>query len=78
MGHLVTDSRFLVANPYSSWARSIYPKGLLPFFEEKPWTVLRPRPEHGSGCPRRLCGQVPAASGPSLTTPHSKGALKQL
>ena len=37
MGHLVTDSRFSVANPYSSWVRSTGPKGSLPFFEEKPW-----------------------------------------
>ena len=36
MGQLVTDSRLLVANPYSSRVRSTDPKGPLPFFEEKP------------------------------------------
>ena len=37
MGQLVTDSRFLAANPYSSWVRLTGPEGSLPFFEEKPW-----------------------------------------
>ena len=36
MGQLVTDSRFSVANPYSSQVRSTGPKGSLPFFEKKP------------------------------------------
>jgi hypothetical protein len=36
MGLLVTDSRFLMASPYSSQARSTSPKGSSPFFEEKP------------------------------------------
>ena len=39
MGQLVTDSKFLMASPYSSLVRSTGPKGSLPFFEEKPWTV---------------------------------------
>ena len=64
MGQLVTDSRFLVANPYSSSVRSTGPKGSLPFFEEKQWTGNRPRLEHELGCPRRSCARVLAASGP--------------
>jgi hypothetical protein len=39
MGQLVTDFRFLMASPYSSQVRLTGPEGLLPFFEEKPWTV---------------------------------------
>jgi hypothetical protein len=39
MGQLVTNSRFLMANPHSSRVRSIGPEGSLPFFEEKPWIV---------------------------------------
>ena len=51
MGLLVTDSRFLTASPYSSWIRSSGHKGLLPFFEEKPWTARCPGLERGPGCP---------------------------
>jgi hypothetical protein len=39
MGQLVTNSRFLMANSYSSQVRLTSPEGLSPFFEEKPWTV---------------------------------------
>jgi hypothetical protein len=39
MGQLVTDSRFLMASPYSSQVRSTGSEGSLPFFEEKPWTM---------------------------------------
>jgi hypothetical protein len=39
MGQLVTDSRFLMASPYSSQVRSTGPEGSSPFFKEKPWTV---------------------------------------
>ena len=40
MGQLVTNSRFLMASPYSSWVCSTGPEGSLPFFEEKPSTML--------------------------------------
>jgi hypothetical protein len=39
MGQLVTNSRFLMANSYSSQVRLTGPEGSSPFFEEKPWTV---------------------------------------
>jgi hypothetical protein len=39
MGQLVTDSRFLMASPYSSQVRLTGPEGSLPFFKEKPWIV---------------------------------------
>ena len=64
MGQLVTDSRFLTANPYSFRVRSTGPKGSLPFFKEKPWTMLRPRPKRVPGYSWRSCARLPAASGP--------------
>ena len=78
MGQLVTDSRFLMASPYSSQIRSIDPKGSLPFFEEKPWTMLYQdlnvgRDAHDACAP----GYWPLV-GPSYSTPHSKGAPEWL
>jgi hypothetical protein len=72
MGQLVTDSRFLMASPYSSRVHSTGPEGLSLFFEEKPWTVHCQdsnvgQDAHGTRAP----GYWPLA-GPSLTTPHSK------
>jgi hypothetical protein len=64
MGQLVTNSRFSVANPYSSQIRSTGPNGSFLFFEEKQWIVHKPRHECGSGCPRHPCTRVLAASGP--------------
>ena len=78
MAQLVTDSRLLVANPYSSRVRSTGPKGSLPFFEEKPLTGNRPRLEHGLECPWRSCARVLATSVPIPFHPHSKGALERL
>jgi hypothetical protein len=37
LGQLAIDSKFLMADPYSSRVHSTGPKCLLPFFEEKPW-----------------------------------------
>jgi hypothetical protein len=37
----VTDSRFLVFCPYSSWVRPAVPRGYLPHFEENSWTSHR-------------------------------------
>jgi hypothetical protein len=78
MDQLVIDSRFLAANPYSSLVRSTGPKGSLPFFEEKPWTMHCEdlnvgQDAHGARAPKYW----PLAD-PSLTTPHSKGALEWL
>ena len=78
MGQLVTDFRFLANNPYSSWVRSTGPKGSLRFFEEKPWTVNRPRLETGLGCLRRSCALVLAASEPIPFHPHSKVTPERL
>ena len=78
MGQLVIDSRFLTASPYSSRVRSIDPEGSLPFFEEKPWTVLCQDLNMGRDArDARAPGYRPLV-GPSLTTPHSKGVLEQL
>ena len=78
MGQLVTNSRFLVANPYSSWVYSTGPKGSLPFFKEKPWTVLCQDSNVGQDAHvARAPGYQPLA-GPSRSTPHSKGAPERL
>jgi hypothetical protein len=69
LGRLMTDSRFLTADPYSSWVRSIDPGGSLPFFEEKTMVRLQSRLERGPGCPRCSDVRVLAASGPILCHP---------
>jgi hypothetical protein len=35
----VTNSRFLMASPYSSQVHSSDPEGSSSFFKEKPWTM---------------------------------------
>jgi hypothetical protein len=62
VGQLVTDSRFLMADPFSYQVRSTGPNGSLPFFGEKPWIMLQSRLERGSGCPWCLHARVLAAS----------------
>ena len=78
MGQLVTDSRFLAASPYSSQVRSIGPEGSLPFFKEKPWTMLCEDSNVGQDASDvRVPGYWPLA-GPSCSTPHSKGVPERL
>ena len=74
----MTDSKFLTANPYSYWVRSTGPKGSLPFFEENhglgtDQDLNVDRDAHGTRAPRYW-----PLVGPSLSTPHSKGASEQL
>ena len=78
MGQLVTDSKFLTASPYSSRIRLTGPKGSLPFFEEKPWIVLRPRLKLGRDARGSRAPRYWPLAGPSLSTPHSNGALERL
>ena len=78
MGQLVTDSRLLVANPYSSRVRSTGPKG----------HCLSSKKNHGLGtdqdsnvgqdaCDTHAPRYWPLV-GPSLSTPRSKGAPERL
>jgi hypothetical protein len=48
MDQLVTDSRFLMASPYSSQVCLTGLDGLLPFFEEKTMDRARSRLKRGS------------------------------
>jgi hypothetical protein len=71
---LVTDSRLLATNPYSSWAHSTGPEGSLLSCEGKPWIMHCQDSNarwdaHGANAPR--CWPL---AGPSLSTPHSKGS----
>jgi hypothetical protein len=78
MGQLVIDSRFLTASPYSSQIRSTSPKGSSPFFEEKPWTVHGQESNVGQDARGARALEYWPLAGPSLSTPHSKGAPERL
>jgi hypothetical protein len=78
MGQLVTDSRFLMASPYSSQVLSTGPKGSSPFFEEKPWTMYCQDSNMGWGAHGVRAPEYWLLADPSLSTPRSGGALEQL
>ena len=76
MGQLVTDSRFSVANPYSSWVHLTGPKGLLNLFKDGLGTDQDSNmgQDARGACAPRYWPLV----GPSLSTPHFKGTPEWL
>jgi hypothetical protein len=78
MGQLVTDSRFLTTSPYISQIRSTGLEGSSPFFEKKPWTVHGQDSSVGQDARGARTPEYWLLAGPSLITPHSKGAPEWL
>jgi hypothetical protein len=78
MGQLVTNSRFLMASPYSSRVRSTSPEGLSPLSEEKPWTVCGQDPNMNQDAQDAHVPRHQPLAGLYLSTPCSKSAPEWL
>ena len=78
LGQLVTDSRFSVANLYSSQVRSTGPKGSLPFLKENHGLGTDQDSNVGQDAHGARAPGYWLLVGLSLFTPHSKGALEWL
>jgi hypothetical protein len=72
MGQLVTNSKYLMASPYSSQVRSTGPEGSSPFFEEKPWTVHGQDSNVGQDALGTCAPGYWPLAGPSFCTPCSE------
>ena len=78
MGQLVINSRFSVANPYSSRVRSTGSKGSLPFFEKNHGLGTDQDSNMGQDARGTRAPGYWLLVGPSLSTPHSKGTPERL
>jgi hypothetical protein len=75
MGQLVTDSRLLMASPYSSQVYSTGLEGSLPFFEEEPWIVRHQDSNVGQDSHGARAPEYWPLAGPSFSTPRSERRL---